>query len=588
MNKYDAILVQIRAAYIHIDLRRHEPQLGQYYIAEYAHQNGFNVKVKSYSSNDAIIQSLNTLIVQSHCQIIGFYIDSENLWTVRRVTQIIKTYFCDLFIVVGGPQVTGDPELAMKRLPHVDCAIIGEGERPFTEILRCRLEDNAELSHINGIVYRDSSKLLHYSNPQTKCNIDNYPWPRRYNYTLDSDVIFDQLSTGRGCVGQCAFCFEGNKSSNHLRLRSVDSVIKEIDYLISHLPNRKYLSFLDDTFIIIRERAEIICKHLIDTYEGKIGWFCEGRVDILRKNLDILPLLKKAGCIRIQLGGESGNQRILDSYNKQMKLEDLEIVVKKIFECGIPSVYINFIIGGAFETIDSFNDTLEFARKLLNLAPGCAEVGSSLLTPYVGTPIRRNPQSFGLTITDESFVTGPDGFTPFCRTEELQNEKILQLKNLFDKELLDETMKIIPTLSNNQIMTHYMMRNNYDMYTNWYTCINEIEAFKNYFESQIGYGFETINEIKSDDELNMSIPFRTVQPMSDGKNYYVPNTEGLHTELKGMQCDLFMLSSGKLCFIEIYSILSRKYNNSTKLKQCIIKEYEMFDQMRLVVWKRQF
>ncbi len=588
MNSIDAILIQIRAAYIHIDLRSREPQLGQYYIAEYAHQYGFNVKVKSYSSNDEIIKSITSLILQNKCRIIGFYIDSENLWVVRRVTQIIKNYLSDLFIVIGGPQVTGDPELAMKRLPHIDCAIIGEGERPFTELLNCKLRASIELSEINGIAYRDSSKVLHFTNPQKRYDIDNYPWPRRYNYTLDKDTIFDQLSTGRGCIGQCTFCFEGNKQSNHLRLRSVDSVIEEIDYLVSHLSERKYLSFLDDTFIIDRTRTEKICKHLIDNYEGKVGWFCEGRVDILRKNLDILPMLKKAGCIRIQLGGESGNQKILESYKKQMKLEDLEMVVRKIYECGISSVYINFIIGGAFETIDSFNDTLEFARYLLNLAPGCAEVGSSLLTPYVGTPIRKRPEDFGLTITDYNFITGPDGFTPFCRTEELQNAKILQLKNLFDKELVDETMNIVPQLTNSQIMTHYLMRRDYDMFTNWYTCINEIEAYKNYFESQIDYGFETFSEIESEEILNMSIPYRTVQPISDGKYYFVPNIGGTHIELHGLQHDLFMLSSGKLCFVEIYSVLSKKYHDYAELRQRIINEYEKFDQMRLVVWKHLF
>lgn len=57
-DKIDALLVQIRSAYIHIDIRGAEPQLGQYYIAEYAKQNGFNVKVKSYSTNDTILDSL--------------------------------------------------------------------------------------------------------------------------------------------------------------------------------------------------------------------------------------------------------------------------------------------------------------------------------------------------------------------------------------------------------------------------------------------------------------------------------------------------------------------------------------------------
>lgn len=467
MSKIDAFLIQIRSAYIHINLRNSEPQLGQYYIAEYACRNGFNVKVKSYSSNDAIIQSLNSFVEQNNCKILGFYLDSENLWIVRRIVQIIKTIHKPLFVVIGGPQVTGDPQLAMKRLPFADCAIIGEGERPFTQILKHKLRNDVDISDIAGIIFRDSTNVLQQTKKQAKCDIDTYPWPRRYNYTLDDHVIFDQISTGRGCVGRCAFCFEGNKSSNHLRLRSVDSVIEEIDYLVAHLPHHRYLSFLDDTFIINRERTEKICQHLIGKYNGEIGWFCEGRVDILRKNLDILPLLKKAGCIRIQLGGESGNQYILDTYEKQMKLEDLETVVGEIYKAGIPSVYINFIIGGAFETIDSFNETLEFARNLLRIAPGCAEVGSSLLTPYVGTPIRNNPQKYGIKIIDGNVVTGPDGYIPFCETIELRKEKIMQLKNLFDKELQNETIRIVSTLSNAQTLIHYELRNKFDIFTNW-------------------------------------------------------------------------------------------------------------------------
>lgn len=309
----DAILIQIRTAYIHIDLRGGEPQLGQYYIAEYANRKGFNVKVKSYSSNDPIVQSISCLLETHNSRIIGFYVDSENLWVIRRISAALKQSRPDIFIVIGGPQVTGDAELAMRRIPFADCGIIGEGEEPFTELLDCILRDQTDISKIQGLAYKGSDGSINYTGlrKQTE-NLDKYPWPRRYEYALDEDIVFDQLSTGRGCIGKCAFCFEGNKKANILRLRSVENVLEEIDYLISHLPTHKYLSFLDDTFILNKKRTEQICDHLIKKYKGSIGWFCEGRVDILSRNLELLPMLKDAGCIRIQLGGESGNQDVLN------------------------------------------------------------------------------------------------------------------------------------------------------------------------------------------------------------------------------------------------------------------------------------
>ena len=102
--------------------------------------------------------------------------------------------------------------------------------------------------------------------------------------------------------------------------------------------------------------------------------------------------MKRAGLIRVQLGGESGSQEILDLYNKNMKIEDLLLVVEAIYKSGIPSTYINFIVGGAKESLESFNKTLELAKRLIDIAPGCAEVGCSLFSPYAGTPMRNNPE----------------------------------------------------------------------------------------------------------------------------------------------------------------------------------------------------
>lgn len=152
--------------------------------------------------------------------------------------------------------------------------------------------------------------------PEIK-SLDEFPYPKRKDFALDEDLHFDQIITGRGCVGACTFCFEGSKKNNVLRFRSLQSVLDEIDYVISNLgDNKKFITFLDDTFVINRERAVTICNHLIKKYDGKIGWYCEARVDILKKNIDLLPLMKKAGLIRVQLGGESGNQDILDLYKK--------------------------------------------------------------------------------------------------------------------------------------------------------------------------------------------------------------------------------------------------------------------------------
>lgn len=583
----DAILVHICTAYIHRTLTT-DSQLGLFYIAEYAHHNGVEVKVKRYSSNEPIISDIQSLLKVHKCTIIGFHIDSENLWIVRRLLINLKSSNPNLFVVIGGPQVTGDAALALKRIPGADCAVIGEGEISFTELVNLLKQGNRDISTIKGLGYIKDGQYYFTGSRPTQKDLDIYPFPRRKDYSLDSNLIFNQISTGRGCIGNCTFCFEGTKKENTLRLRSVNSVIEEIDYIVNNLGDLRCITFLDDTFIINPLRTEIICNHLIKKYDGKIGWFCEARVDILIKNLHLLPLMKRAGLIRLQLGGESGNQRVLDAYNKHMQVEQLVTVVQEIHKVGIPSVYINFIVGGAFETLDTFNDTVEIAKHLLEVAPGCAEVGCSLFSPYVGTPIRNNPNEFDLTILDPDLLRGPDGFIAAAKTKELSEYKIAQLKSIFDSEVRKKIIDLIPSLTDKQILLHYTMQHLYTMETVWFSRCQDIEEYSNYFEAITKFGFYNINSL-SNKELQISVPFRTSQPISDGENYYrVVHRE--YIKNSALENAVFLLSSGKISFFEILQILSRssEFSDTPNLEQEIYDIYKQFDKEHLIVWKKDY
>lgn len=585
----DAILIQISTSYIHHSIRSEEPQLGQYYIAEYAKHKGFNLGIKKYSSSEPIVNSLLQLIDEHKCLAIGFYVDSENSWTIRRILLNIKLQHPNLFVLIGGPQVTGDWQLALKRIPQANCAIIGEGEIPTVEILKQLKSGDVDLSKINGLGFlKDSEAIQTGPQPQMK-NLDCYPFPHRYDYTLDKNIAFEQIVTGRGCIGRCAFCFEGSKKDNILRLRSVESVIEEIDYIAEHIKNEKYITFLDDTFIINPDRTEKICGHLIEKYKGELKWFCEGRVDILIKNLHLLPLMKEAGLVRIQLGGESGEQSILDAYNKGIKIDQLKTVVAEIYKAGIPSVYINYIVGGANETIESFGKSVELARCLIDLAPGCAEVGCSLFSPYVGTPMREHPEKYGIHIKDREVLRGPDGFVPTIETDSLTEEKILQLKSVFESQVKGKEKELCATLPRDVIYNHFYMYQKFGLDTDWLAYCKQIEPYKNYFESIIGYGFYAINDL-SYDELMISVPFRTVQPVSDGEHYYRTKANGEMVINEGLISDVFMLSSGKICFHEIVYLLSKadRYKDVENLEHLIHEAFLELDKDYFVVWKKDF
>ncbi len=584
----DALLVQIATSYINYGVRNKEPQLGQYYIAEYAHAHGFTIRIKKYLSSDPIVTQLTALIGDLGCQIIGFYVDCLNQWVIRRILFEIKEAHPTLCVIIGGPQVTGAPQLALRRILQADIAIIGEGEVPFTQLLSIDWRNENALKDIKGLVYRKGDGTIHTTDTQVQSTeITQYPFPRRRDYSLDTDIIFDQISTGRGCVGQCAFCFEGSKKNNLLRLRSVEDVIEEIDYIVSHLGNQKFFSFLDDTFVIHSERTKKICQHLINKYSGDIRWFCEARVDVLYNHLELIPLMLQAGLLRVQLGGESGSQMVLDAYRKHMKVDELKCVVRHLYKCGVPSIYINFIIGGAFETLETFNETLELAIELMEIAPGCAEVGCSIFTPYVGTPMYNCPEHYGISILDKNILCGLDGFMSFSETDSLSRYKISHLYSLFESEISKKMDELCEELSYNRVLQKFELYRDFGLADKWMETLKHIEAIEKYFNALFEVGFYSIKQLTLE-SIQGLVPYRTKEPVSDGEAFFRNTYRGKYIKTTGLEESVFLLSSGKITFSEIVYLLSKKqeYSMYSNLEDRVFNIYKQLDKEYLIIWKK--
>lgn len=586
----DALLVQLSAnPYFDMLSSYIVGQLGLYYLASYADRFGYDVKVKYYNSFDNIPDSLSRLIEKTNCRIVGFYVDSENIWTLRQLTPALHEVCPDVYILLGGPQVTGDPMGTLRLVPYAACGIIGEGEIPFLKLISQVDWDEHILASVDGLIYRDAQNGLVMTRPQKQNpDIDEYAYPLREKYCLDLDkVTFAQLITGRGCMGRCAFCYEGGRIHTSLRVRSISSCLEEVDYLVKTY-KVKYINIVDDTFILNRVRTEEFCHRLIEKYQGRIKWYCEARADVLLRNADILPLLRQAGLIKIQLGGESGCQEILDAYKKGVTIEELELVTREIVKAGIPYIYLNFIIGGAFETENTFERTLAFARYLMRIAPGHIEISSSLFTPTPGSPMYDHPEEFGLKIIDRRIVRGASCSFVFAETEQLNQYKIWHLRNRFNNEIDQEYAALVDSIPYEQMREIFDLDIHYAIKTPWSTLLCSKTNYRNYFEPVVRGGFLRYNDIPST-RLLQAIPYRTNYLNSDGVAFYRTLRNGNNVKNNNLENALITLSAGKLSLLDIFNIVkgSRISDlNETDLFDECLRIYEDFDKEFLIVWKR--
>jgi radical SAM superfamily enzyme YgiQ (UPF0313 family) len=122
----------------------------------------------------------------------------------------------------------------------------------------------------------------------------------------------------RGCPFNCRFCSVTKMWGARCRFRSVESVITELKEMNTKY-DITYVSFWDDTFTLNKRFVKRLCDSILKE-NLNLRWTCYSRVDTVSKNL--LKLMKKAGCIAIFYGVESGSEKVLHIVGKKLILNE--------------------------------------------------------------------------------------------------------------------------------------------------------------------------------------------------------------------------------------------------------------------------
>jgi radical SAM superfamily enzyme YgiQ (UPF0313 family) len=144
-------------------------------------------------------------------------------------------------------------------------------------------------------------------------------------------------------------------------MRSPKRVVDEMVYMNERFGDEVF-GFTDLAFPLVREHAVGFCNEIIKRgYAKKFKWFTECRVKPL--DIELLTLMKKAGCSRVCFGIESGNDQILKALKKNFTVEDVKKAVLMAHKVGIV-VDGMFMIGLPDETEENITQTIDFAVKL--------------------------------------------------------------------------------------------------------------------------------------------------------------------------------------------------------------------------------
>jgi radical SAM superfamily enzyme YgiQ (UPF0313 family) len=324
--------------------------------------------------------------------------------------QLIKTFMPDLVIwSTGTPSVMSDLALAsyikrnndriltavfgthvtvfdnqsLESFPDIDFVVRNEPEMTVRELVKT-LSEGRSPEEVSGLTFRRKTGEI-VANPSRPFiePLDMLPFPAWHLVDLDryrlplKGTPYLMVAPQRGCPYKCSFCTCQTYYGKRLRKRSIDSILKEIEYDIEKYKVRDFF-FWAETFVIDKEYVAALCSAIIERGLS-IAWTSNSRVDTVDSNL--LKIMAEAGCWMISYGIESGSQAILDGVNKGTTPEQALQAVQSTREAGIKTVG-HFILGLPGETRETLESTITYARKLpLDLAQFYCAVpfpGSSL------------------------------------------------------------------------------------------------------------------------------------------------------------------------------------------------------------------
>lgn len=350
-------------------------------------------------------------------------------WDMKDVVRDIGAYQPDIVVVdTSFPSLNNDitvAETLKQEFPRMQTAMVGAPASQFAEkmlqskgvdmvarwefdfVLRdavTALARGQGLAGVAGVSWKNGHITHNPDRPfSTSEELDSLPFVSQvyqkhlnvrdymlnYSHSMHPEV---QVFTGRGCPHRCTFCsWPQTLMGRRHRIRSVDNVLDEMQWLEERFPEVKQVFIEDDTFTVDRGRVQEFCRK----YRQRglhIPWGGQARVGL---DCETMRAMKSANCMMIDVGYESGNDQVLRNVKKGINTQQIRAFPAEARKAGL-SVHGNWIIGLPGETKETLADT----RRLIKETRADA-ITVAVVTPFPGTEMYDWAKAHGYLTTED-------------------------------------------------------------------------------------------------------------------------------------------------------------------------------------------
>jgi len=360
------------------------PPLGLEYLAASLENKGNTAEIIDLDAENVTREKLKNCLMNIDAVGIGVYINNYKI--AADIVNKIKEIDSDIPLIIGGPHCTLLKENIFTHIPNADISVESEGEYVIPDLISY-FKGEKNLSDIHGINYKENNQIKSSKPLQVIDDLDSLPFPARhltekydygtFDWGLRPKKKFTTMISSRGCPFKCRFCTRfGNIKGWSYRRRSVANIIKEIQEI-----SEKYKSIMivDDNFLADKKATHTIMDKLIELDLNLELYVLGARVDTAEP--DLYKKMKKAGVKYVCFGIESGNQDVLNYYNKKINLSQVRKAVTLSREMDFITQGF-FIFGAPMETKTHIDNTIKLAISLpfdiVVFQPLTYEIGSDI------------------------------------------------------------------------------------------------------------------------------------------------------------------------------------------------------------------
>lgn len=393
------------------------------YLGAVLSENGFLVRGYNLNLEDCLPEEF------ADFDLIGVTVVTATFAKALKFLEKVRAVNSHVFTVLGGPHPTARPEDCL--VPGlVDAVMICESEHPLLKLVQTLSSGSGDLESVPNLVYRHGSNIIRNALNPIVPDLDSLPFPNKDIFDPacyeSKQKAFGDIIASRGCPFRCTNCKPGLDRIAPYRLRRPERVVDEIEFLMKRYGIRHF-TFSDSELVGPRGWVLKFCDEIIRR-GVRITFSCNGRTD--QANEEVLKALKKAGCIFIGYGAESGSQRVLDDVLKKgINLERTREIVNMTTSLGI-GVGTWFMIGIPGETWEDVLKTIDYSRTL-----NASIIEVNIATPWPDTGFYDVCKLNGWSISEDWASYNEKSYAAI-ETPYLSRAQVSQAFDLFREGLL--------------------------------------------------------------------------------------------------------------------------------------------------------